>query len=171
MNLLRHTHPGAGFTTAVVLLCGIVSGAAMASGNRAGQQPSSTHAYGTVPAPTTPRIAGIPSIPSVPQPAARAPWMVTDVPAPKAVTVETPSSNAEASDDSTSLRDALVLRPETRYERPEVERAQQAPPIAPVEEQMLSPATAKPFGGLNVSGLALFMFALLAGAGLLAYRK
>jgi flagellar biogenesis protein FliO len=167
MNLLRLTHPGAGLTTAVVLLCGIVSGAAMAAGNPGQQQPTS--ALGAVPTPSHPTVAAIPAIPGVPTPHAQALGSATHVPRPQAVQTP-PLSPSEASarpvDD-----DALVLRPKSRYDRKMPQQPAEAPAVAEAPQAIPSLVEAKPFGGLNINALGLILFVLLGVAGFLAYRK
>ncbi|MGB0588293.1 MAG: flagellar biosynthetic protein FliO [Myxococcota bacterium] len=174
MNLQRRTHPGAGLTTAVVLLCGIVSGAAMAAGNRQAPAAQGTPHVGTVPTPSTPHIPGIPGVSA---PMTTGQGAVTRVATPPSVQMlqrqatvpAKPAAQPAPSDD------ALVLRPETSYERKTAEPRQAAAVPAAAEaaagDAEPSLATGKPFAGLNLSGLGLFMMALLGGAGFLAYRK
>lgn len=163
MNLRRLNHPGAGLTTAVVLLCGVVSGAAMAAGNRhVIDVPTSTQ----VAAVETPTLPGIPSVQT---PRAQA---VAKVSPPQSVRALQAEAKVPASAEATSasLDDALVLRPETPYTS---KKAQAQPePSAQVDaEATPAIASGKPFAGMNPSGLGIFMMLLLGGAGFLAYRK
>lgn len=167
MNLLRRTHPGASLTTGVVLMCGIVSGAALAAGNRPGELRPMTSTLGTIPSPATPTVGGIPGIPAVPNPTVRLPWMRQDVPAPQPVAAPTQAAGAEVQ----IIEDALVLRPETKYERSTLRPVVPTEPAAVVEEAPLSLASGKPLGGLNMNGLVLFMLAMLGGVGFFTYRK
>jgi flagellar biogenesis protein FliO len=171
MNLQRRTHPGAGLTTAVVLLCGIVSGAAMAAGNRQAPKAQGIPLVGTVPTPSTPAI---PTIPGVATPTTRGPGAVTRVATPSSVKVLQRETAVPATPPAV-LDDALVLRPETPYERTKAEPTQPkgltSTEVVPAAASEPSLATGKPFAGLNLSGLGLFLMALLGGAGFLAYRK
>ena len=169
MNLQRRNHPGAGLTTAVVLLCGVVSGAAMAAGNR---HALSDHTGTQVAAVETPSIPGIPGVPRVEAPRAKAPSMVAEVAQPedvRALRAQTAVPARPAHHES-ALDDALVLRPETRYVRKGDSEATNAPATQDAEAAPAI-ATGKPFAGMNPSGLGIFMMLLLGGAGFLAYRK
>jgi flagellar biogenesis protein FliO len=172
MNLQRRTHPGAGLTTAVVLLCGIVSGAAMAAGNQRAPAVQGTPQVGVVP---TPSIPGIPSVPGIQQPTTQGPGSVTRVATPTSVQMlqRQAAVPVKSVEQPATLDDALVLRPETPYER---KTARSEVPAVPLEaaqgsEDDPSLGTGNPLAGLNLGGLGLFMFALLGGAGFLAYRK
>ena len=173
MNLQRPTHPGAGLTTAVVLLCGIVSGAAMAAGNRQAPKAQGSVQVGQVPTPATPTIPGIPGVSA---PMTHGPGTATRVAAPASVEMLKRKATVPAAPTQPApVDDALVLRPETPYERkaPETPAAatqalNEVPAVTSTEPSL---ASGKPFAGLNLGGLGLFMFALLGGAGFLAYRK
>ena len=108
MNLQRLNHPGAGLTTAVVLLCGVVSGAAMAAGNR--------HAI-DVPPPAQVAAVETPSIPGIPGIQTPRTKSIPGVPQPQGV--HSLSTHAEVPvkqvTKTEALDDALVLRPETPY--------------------------------------------------------
>ena len=166
MNLLRRTHPGAGMTTAVVLLCGIVSGAALAANNQKAQ------AAPTVQNPKAPTGPGVPTIPGVNKPAVTSPHSVTQVQAPSSVTsVAQPARPQIPGLAQATQEDALVLRPDTAYERQTAQSPLGAQPLLTKEDEAPVLAASKPFTGMNVGGLGLFMMALLGGAGFLAYRK
>ena len=165
MNLQRPSHPGAGLTTAVVLLCGIISGAAMAAGNRQAAPQNAVAHVEAVPTPSVPTVPGVNTVPS--------PEAVTSREVTQVANVSTLRSHAEvpeAADAPMKLDDVLVLRRETTY-TPKKEATQPEAPEAHAADDTPVLATSKPFAGMNFTGLGLFMMALLGGAGLLAYRK
>ena len=170
MNLQRRNHPGAGLTTAVVLLCGIISGAAMAAGNKEAT-PQGQRAH--VEAVPTPSIPGIPALKEVPRPQAQGAASVMQIPQPADVNTLRSSAKvpAKKAEEPMKLDDVLVLRRDTPYPSKKKVEEVPAPQAAQAEEEAPVLATSKPFAGINFGGLGLFMMALLGAAGFLAYRK